>query len=207
MNTIEKGDSLEKKVFDLIKELIDNNQFYVNREQSQVFWKKAYYSKTREKNIIFDITIESYIAGSKDFSLLTVIECKNLNKNVSVDDIEEFDSKLRQVGEHNTKGILVSTNGFARTTIKMAKNLKIGLLRISGQNRVEWVNYRKNSLYVSNTDDTSTYPLLAIMNNKLISNFASLLLELNIIDLYKHHEKFIRIPFLEESRIEYITKN
>ena len=43
MNTIEKGDSLEKKVFDLIKELIDNNQFYVNREQSQVFWKKAYY--------------------------------------------------------------------------------------------------------------------------------------------------------------------
>ena len=130
-----------------------------------------------------------------------------MNKNVSVDDIEEFDSKLRQVGEHNTKGILVSTNGFARTTIKMAKNLKIGLLRISGQNRVEWVNYRKNSLYVSNTDDTSTYPLLAIMNNKLISNFASLLLELNIIDLYKHHEKFIRIPFLEESRIEYITKN
>lgn len=91
MNTTLKGDIFEKGVFDLISELLENNKFYLNRNNSEIFSKKGYYSNTRQGNIIFDITIESFITNADKYSHLTVFECKDLNKNVSVDDIEEFD--------------------------------------------------------------------------------------------------------------------
>ena len=67
--------------------------------------------------------------NAEQYSHLTIFECKDLNKNVSVDDIEEFESKLRQVGEHDTKGIMVSTKGFAKSTINIAKSLILKFLQ------------------------------------------------------------------------------
>ena len=123
MNTTLKGDIFEKQVFGLISNLLNNEEYYLSGKNSKIFAKKGYYSQTRESNIIFDITIESYMKGAEQYSMLNVIECKNLNKNVTVDDIEELDSKLEQVGKHNTKGTLVSSVGFASGTKKIAKNL------------------------------------------------------------------------------------
>ena len=42
-----------------------------------------------------------------------------MEKNITPDDIEEFDSKLRQIGGHNTTGTMVSNNNFAKTTINI----------------------------------------------------------------------------------------
>ncbi|MEJ7684439.1 MAG: hypothetical protein WKG06_42655 [Segetibacter sp.] len=64
-----------------------------SKKTSKVFKKKAYYSSKREKDIIFDVTIETTLPNADKYSILTIIECKNLNKKVTVDDIEEFGSK------------------------------------------------------------------------------------------------------------------
>tara|TARA_B100000780_G_C21062283_1_gene427045 strand:- start:44 stop:1267 length:1224 start_codon:yes stop_codon:yes gene_type:complete len=207
MNTTLKGDIFEKRVFDLLNELLENDEFYLSRKHSEIFSKKGYLSERRKSNIIFDITIESYIPNAEHYSHLTVFECKDLNKNVSVDDIEEFESKLRQVGEHDTKGIMVSTKGFAKRTINIAKSLKIGLLKIHSNNQLDWINFRKDKfkqkIEFENNDSES---FLASVNNKVLTNLADLLLELKIIDTYTHKEKYINIPYLTEKRIEEIVE-
>lgn len=61
LNTTLKGDLFEEKVFKLIKDSVENDKFFVSRKNSRIFWKKAYYSRDREKDIIFDIAVESYL--------------------------------------------------------------------------------------------------------------------------------------------------
>ncbi len=206
MNTTKKGDILEDKVFKIFKELLENDEFYVNRKTSQIFQKKGYYSEKRKSKIIFDVSIESYLPNSKEYSHLIIFECKNLNKNVSVDDIEEFGSKLSQVGEHNTKGFIVSKKGFSKSLINIAKAEKIGLIRVQSNNELEWVNYRKER-YKNKIDffDNNNEPLSAFLNGKTFNNIADLLLELNAIDLYKHYDKFITVPYLTNEQINNIV--
>lgn len=205
MNTTLKGDIFENKVFNLIQELLCNDQFYINRRASKIFAKKAYYSKSRNSNIIFDITIESYMPNAEEYSHLIVFECKNLNKNVSIEDIEEFESKLKQVGEHDIKGFMVSTKGFSKSTINFAKYYKIGLIRIQKDNEIEWINYRKKRNHTINFID-STLPFTSFDENNVFDNLADLLLSLNVIDTYIHNEKYISIPFLTIEKIESLTQ-
>lgn len=208
MNTTAKGDLFEKQVFKLIRDLLNNEEYYLSGKNSKIFSKKAYYSKTRESNIIFDITIESYMKGAEEYSMLNVIECKNLNKNVTVDDIEEFDSKLEQVGKHNTKGTLVSSVGFASGTKKIAKNLKIALLRVKKNNELEWINYRKNKVNFSINieEENIKEPFVGFVNNRVVNNMADFLLEKKIIDFYFHKDRYIRVPFKSKESIEKIVE-
>jgi Restriction endonuclease len=107
-NTTSKGNKLENQVYELIKLLLEKDEFFVDGKKSKVFWKKGYYSQKRKKEIVFDVAIETYSKNAQNYSFLTIIECKNYDGLVPVDDVEEFDSKLSQVGEHNTKGIILT---------------------------------------------------------------------------------------------------
>ncbi|MCD4664022.1 MAG: hypothetical protein K8R68_02050, partial [Bacteroidales bacterium] len=127
MNTTKKGDSLEDRVYSILKDLLSNGDFFVSGKNSKIFKKKGYYSKDRDSEIITDISIETYMPRAEDYSMLTIIECKNLNHKVPVDDIEEFDSKIRQIGEHNTKGIVFTKLGFQKSAFTVGKAKKIGL--------------------------------------------------------------------------------
>ena len=200
MNTKNKGDKLEDRVYDLLKELLNNDEYYLNRNKSQIFKKKEYYSENRKSNIELDVTIESYLSNAKEYSNLHVFECKNLNKNITPDDIEEFDSKLNQIGRHNTKGIMVSTKGFSKSTYRLAKSWKIGLLLIKSNNQLDWINYRKEYTPLEFSNETKEV-VLAFINNKVVNNFADLLLNSGIIDVYYHSEKYIHIPYLTEEKI------
>lgn len=206
MNTILKGDIFEKRVFDLIKDLLYNEEYFLSGKNSEIFSKKKYFSEQRKDYIICDISIESYMPNSNEYSSVNIIECKHLNKNVGVEDIEEFDSKLNQIGKHNSKGIIVTNKGFAKNTINIAKSLKIGLLKVKSDNQLDWINYRKektNSFIDFENDETE--PFLALIGNKTINNVADLLLEIGVIDSYKHKEKFLKIPFVTEELIEEIV--
>lgn len=205
MNTTLKGDIFEERVYNFIKELLDNDEYYLNRNKSQIYKKKAYYSERRKSNIICDISIESYIGNADEYSNLNIIECKHLNKNVTPDDIEEFDSKIRQIGEHDTKGTLVSSKGFAKSTINIAKSLKISLLLIKTDNQYEWINYRKEDLNYSNINEDIKEPFLGIIENKIVTNIADFLLKSNIIDTYRHKEKYINIKYVKEEKLEEIS--
>ena len=138
--------------------------------------------------------------NSKLNSLLHIIECKYLNKNVAIDDIEEFDSKLSQIGKHNSKGIIASNKGFAKTTINFAKSLKIGLLKIKTDNELDWINYRKKYGAIDFENDT-TEPFLTKIENKVSNNIADFLLDIKAIDFYTHKDNFLKVKYLT---VEYI---
>lgn len=206
MNTTIKGDIFEERVYRLIKELLDNDEYYLNRKNSEIFKKKGYYSEKRKADIIFDITIESYIGNSDTYSHLNIIECKNLNKNVTVDDIEEFDSKIRQIGEHDTKGTLVSSKGFAKSTINLAKSLKIALLNIKSDNHYEWINYRIEKSQNIDFENNQNQEFIGLISGKTVDNMADYLLYSHIIDTYRHKEKYIRLKYIQEEELEGIVK-
>lgn len=206
MNTTLIGDIFEKRAFNLIQSLLNNGDFYLNGKNSIIFQKKEYYSERRKSNIKFDITVESYFSNAKQYSILNIFECKYLNKYVSVEDIEEFESKISQVGEHDTKGTIITNIGFSKSTVNIAKSLKIGLIKIKSNNDYEWINYRKDdSIQTIDFIENDTEPFIALVNNKVVTNFANYLKECKIIDYYKHNEKYINIPYLTEERIDEIV--
>ena len=112
MNTVEKGDLFEKEVFDFIKEHVMSGNSHLNPDLCSFHRKKGYYSDKRKKEIIFDISIECYRKGSDKYSQLVIIECKDYSSTIPVDDVEEFESKLRQVSGVNIKGMFFSKHLF-----------------------------------------------------------------------------------------------
>lgn len=211
-----KGTKLENQVYDLISELLSQDNFIVPKKHSKVFKKKGYYSSKRDKEIIFDITIETTLPNADKYSTLVIIECKNLGKKVTVDDIEEFGSKINQVGEHNTKGIIITTNSFQESAFNIAKSEGIGLIRLNSSNEIQWINYRKdsssqatNAIEKSNVefieDNHITEPFIATFNGYKFTNIADLLIELSVIDCFVDNEEFISIPYVSHDRFNFIV--
>jgi Zn-dependent peptidase ImmA (M78 family) len=149
MNTTEKGNYLEGKVFELIGEEISNDRFFVKKDNCRLYLKQGYYSKDREKDIIFDISIEVFLPGQNSYSLLILIECKNYNHSVPVSDIEEFYAKIQQVAGANGKGIVTSTNSFQERAFKFSESKGIGLLRYYDRSGLKWVLSRSPSSLIS----------------------------------------------------------
>lgn len=204
MNTTETGNNFEDRVFSLINELLEKDEFTVPGKRSRIYQKQGYYSESRKGNIITDISIETFLQNAEQYSLLHIIECKYLNKNVAIDDIEEFSSKLSQIGEHNSKGIIASNKGFAKSTINFAKSKKIGLIRIMPSNEYDWINYRKQYGVIDFEND-NTEPFLAKIGNKVCNNIADFLMELNVIDFYTQKDKFLNVKYLSLESIKSIA--
>lgn len=208
-----KGTKLENQVFDLVSKLLQNDSFIVPKKTSKVFKRKGYYSQKREKEIIFDVTIETTLPKAEKYSILTIIECKNLNRKVTVDDIEEFGSKINQIGEHNTKGIVVTIHSFQESALKIAQKEGIALVKLNSDNQIQWINYRRESkqktLFENESELTDENirqePFICKVGSKKITNFADLLLEFSVIDYFVDSEEFIEIPFITDERINYIV--
>ena len=157
MDTTKKGNEFEDQIFEVFKNQIADDCFFVRREYCEIFWKKGYYSKDREKDIIFDISIEVTLPEQDRYSLLFLIECKNYSHSVPVDDAEEFFAKIQQVSGANVKGIVVSTNSFQEGAFKFAKSKGIGLLRYFTRERLEWVLTRSPSSMASAANAASEW--------------------------------------------------
>ncbi len=149
MDTTEKGDRLENQVYALFAELISENRFLAKKECCRIYKKKGYYSKDREKSIIFDVSVEITFPGQNTYSILMLIECKNYNYSVPVNDVEEFFSKTQQISGCNTKGVVVSTNSFQEGAFNFSKSKGIGLLRYYDKANLDWVLTRSPSGMVS----------------------------------------------------------
>ena len=213
-STVKKGDAFEKKAFDLLKRLVENDDFFVPGKKSKVFWKQKYYSEKRKADITVDISIETYLNNATSYSFLTIIECKNVGRKVTVDDVEEFESKLSQIGEHNTKGIIITNNSFQESAYNLAVSQKIGLIRLASNEEYEWINYRKPKFIagMSNSDAASAFisdkleekNLIAFMNNHPVYNLSDVLVESKVIDFYWHKESFIKLPYVSEDKVENI---
>lgn len=212
LNTTLKGDLFEEQIFNLLKELLDNEECFVNGKYSKIYWKKSYYSKDREDDIDFDIAIETYLPNAKTFSILTIIECKNLGRKVPIGKIGAFEANLRQIaGEHNVKGIMISSTYFSQQGVNYAKNKGIGLARVDSKNKIDWVNYRKDKIsqeYKPNVIDSylstenSDKKFFAYIQDKSFESLPEMLIELKIIDKYIPQRSHIKIPYKSVEQIE-----
>ena len=138
MNTVQKGDVLEAAIYDLIKAEIEDGKFLFRSECCQVFRRKGYHSRDRKSKIVFDVSVEVFLPRSKRHSLLVLIECKNLGRAVTVDEVEEFFTKSQQVGAANSKAIMVSSSGFQRGGYNFAKSKGVGLARYFEPSNLKW---------------------------------------------------------------------
>lgn len=147
MNTTAFGDVLEKQVHDYLFSLIQADRYWVKKEHCKFFWKKGYYSAHRKSKIVFDVSIEVWLPGAAQYSLLILVECKRYtNSKVPVGDIEEFFQKVQQVSSGNRKAIVVSNAAFESGTRNFAQSNGIALVRFFGPDEVKWELQRPVSL-------------------------------------------------------------
>jgi len=138
MNSIEKGNVFENEVYQYIEKELNNDRLLVSGQMSKLFSKKGYFSKDRDKNIITDISIETYLPNSTNYSLLIVIECKDYNGKIPVDEIEEFYSKVQQIAGANVKAIFCTKSALQASALNYAKSKKIGVIRFLPHNQIDY---------------------------------------------------------------------
>lgn len=149
MSSVDKGDKLEAQIYSLFDAEISNGRFFAKEENCEIYARKGYYSRDRKKKIVFDVSIEIRLPGHDDYSILILIECKNYNHPVPVDDVEEFHSKIQQVAGANVKGIVASTNSFQEGAFNFCESNGIGLLRYYDRSNFKWELSRSPSSMVS----------------------------------------------------------
>lgn len=88
----------------------------------EVHHHRTYVGRVSRREIIVDVSFNCTIAGA---NLLFIVECKHYKNSVSVDEVEEFHSKLDDIGAH--KGIMVTTVGYQDGAIKVAEGRGIAL--------------------------------------------------------------------------------
>ncbi len=175
VSATKKGLLFENKVFLILKSLLEDDELFIPTKYSCIFQRKKYYSKDRDDSIIVDISIETTLKGTDEYSLLTLIECKDYKSYVPVDDIEEFKAKIDQIAGKNTKGILVTSYGFQKSTIQYAKALGIGLIRILPEDNINWDVYRttntKKTIERENGRNSDIFDALTIHEYKGTSEY------------------------------------
>lgn len=227
VNTITKGNKLEEKVFKLFKEELSQNRLFLIPDCCKIYRKKGYYSKDRQSKITVDISIEVFLPGAKEYSLLIIIECKNYNHSVPVDDIEEFHSKLLQIAGANIKGIVATTNSFQKSALTFSKSKGLGLIRILDNSNFKWILKRavtglvtyeeieksEDSIYdglINENYPTNQIDFLSVISDKYsysAQQFFDKLLRVDIENLGKEMaERMICEPDHKPSFVPFIKK-
>ena len=207
-SSTQKGNELESLVYEAIKRLVENGEFFNNDKHSKINRKKSYLSKTKKSSISTDISIETFLHDSTNYSTLTVIECKNHTKNVLIEDIQKFESKLNRIGEQNIQGLIFTTSSFQTEAIAFAQSKKIGLVRMIKQNRIvyridkkpESHNIELIKSYLSSNNVNNDF--YAFIQNISFETLPSLLINIGIIDRYANRLQNINTPQIKNNEIE-----
>lgn len=127
---MKKGESFELEVKELLEAALYHGELGLSSKCARVFHRKPYYSRDRNSQITFDVSLELRRQKADEPYLIWIWECKDYRKAVPVDDIEEFHAKLEQIGVHKTKGTVACRNGFQKSAVEIAKAKGIGLVRL-----------------------------------------------------------------------------
>lgn len=107
-----------------------------------VFHGKEYEGRITGRKIKVDVSFVLDIAGGAN--LLVIVECKHYSHRVPVDDVEEFHSKLDDIGAQ--KGILITTVGFQEGAVKAARGRRIALALLTDVSQPRELQYVVNRL-------------------------------------------------------------
>jgi len=90
--------------------------------------ESSFTGRISNRKIIMDVSFEAQILGAY---VLGLVECKCYKDRVEVSDVEEFYSKLDDIGAH--KGIMFTTVGYEAGAIKVAEGRGIALFVLRGE--------------------------------------------------------------------------
>ena len=107
-----------------------------------VHHQRVYTGRVSKRNIKVDVSFNYTIADGAD--VLFLVECKCYNHLVPVDEVEEFHSKIDDIGAH--KGIMVTTVGFQEGAIKTARGRGIALALLTTEHQPGELTYVVNSV-------------------------------------------------------------
>ena len=168
MNTVKIGDKFEDKSYHLIEKAIENDELGISKSSAKVFRKKGYFSAKREKEIIFDLSIEIWPRNAKRYSFLFLIECKSSNsKKVPVDDVEEFWGKVDQVAGKNVKGVMISDNSFQSGGLIFAKNTGMMLIEVDNEDSHSIILHRTEKEEIESKEKSIDDIFFSFLNKTL----------------------------------------
>src|SRR4030095_8843737 len=94
---------------------------------------KTYTGRVSVRKIAMEVSFEAQLLGAQ---ILGLVECKCYKSRVEVSDVEEFHSKVDDIGAH--KGIMFTTVGYESGAIKVAQGRGIVLFKLQdGQELLE----------------------------------------------------------------------
>ncbi len=168
MNTVKVGDKFEDKSYHLIEKAIENDELGISQSSARVIRKPTYYSARREKNIIFDLSIEIWPKNAERYSFVFLIECKSSNsKKVPVDDVEEFWAKVDQVAGKNVKGVMISDNSFQSGGLTFAKNTGMMLIEVDNEDNHSIILHRTEKEKTESEEKTIDDIFFSFINKAL----------------------------------------
>jgi Restriction endonuclease len=165
-STTKKGDLFEQKVYDVLFDLLAQDKLFIPSNRALLFKKHKYFSKDREKDIVFDLVIESYREGANSPNVIVLIECKDKGRAISIEDIESFYSKKEQVARANCKCIFFTTSELQESAFNFAINLGIGVVRIFDDDSVAWLIERTNKNLTTSTANTIAINVISALTNE-----------------------------------------
>jgi len=104
-----------------------------------VHHQRVYIGRISQREIKVDVSFNYTVAGA---NLLFLVECKCYSHSVPVDDVEEFHSKIDDIGAH--KGIMVTTVGFQEGAVKTARGRGIALALLTNEHQTGELVYVVN---------------------------------------------------------------
>jgi len=205
MNTTKIGTNFENRVFKLFSSLLKNDELsFVSQKSSKIFQHKKYQCVGYDREIDFDITIETYNPNSsqEEWSSLVVIECKCLSHTMDISDLDEFETKMKKVSDSGIKGIMVTTKGFSLNGIEQAKKSHIALMVLSEEQH-NWIVSRDIIKSEQQMQILHGYNSPGLAPTIYFDNqFASLYEYLNRINVPTTDKNVVSIPWLKREEIK-----
>jgi hypothetical protein len=146
-------ENFELEVVSYLEAELRRNALGLDPRTSKVRHRPQYFSKSRESEITFDASIEWQPPEAESPGLIWLWECKSYpNRKVTIDELEEFDSKIQQVGAH--KGTVVTRKGFQEGAKAFAKTRRIMLMTLVNREAVVLQFSRDQRMSTVRTIDT-----------------------------------------------------
>lgn len=139
-NTTAKGDAFEDRVFAVLQKLLQAEALPLNCKRSKIYQKMNYKSIESQRDITFDIAIESFMPDSDEIANLTLIECKDYTSPIEVSKIRDFIYRMKEVGAN--KGYFFTTSHFQSGALELAKTNHVGLAVVTSTNELRWTTRR-----------------------------------------------------------------
>lgn len=227
MNTTAKGDRLENKLYEIIKNQIERDDFsHYKKSSLTLYQKRKYYSDDRDGDVIFDVVVE--VANDKNKNeqnphLTIIFECKNYGRPVDVSDVQTFFAStqgiIKQTG--TVKPVFVTNAGLQSGAFNYLKNKGMGYIALSEDqesNELDWILERSVYAHQSTKEHQETvlntlytgiipkqYQMCCFGKNYLGYNFYLFLEDMLMDD--QHNKKprkisKIKIPFLTIQDLE-----